>query len=59
MKSDFEVHDRGTTQELYLCRALARTIEQEINQYGNVIPHSVLVEYKKLKAFYESRDWTL
>ena len=57
--SDFEVHDRGTTQELYLCRALARAIEQELKQYGEVVPHSVLTEYKKLKAFYENNDWTL
>jgi len=59
VNSDFEVHQNGTIAEIRLCRALARSIEQVLTQYGEVIPHSVLVEYKRLKAFYESRNWSV
>lgn len=57
--SDFEVVERGTITELQLARNLARAIEQVTNQYGLVVPNSVMQEYYKLKAFYESQDRTL
>lgn len=54
--SDFEVIERGTIRELELSRNLARAIEQIVNQCGQVVPNSVMQEYYKLKAFYESQD---
>lgn len=57
--SDFEIHENGTLEEIRLCRALARSIEQVTKQYGKVVPDDVMVKYNRLKEFYESRDWTL
>lgn len=54
--SDFEVVERGTIRELELSRNLARSIEQIVNQYGQVVPQSVMQEYVKLKEHYESQD---
>jgi len=54
MKSnDFEVHSIGTTEELRLSRALAREIEAVVEQYGEVVPKSVLNRYYDLRAFYQ------
>jgi hypothetical protein len=54
MKSnDFEVHSIGTTEELRLSRALAREIEAVLEQYGKVIPNSVLNRYYDLRALYQ------
>jgi hypothetical protein len=50
--SDFETHPIGTTTEIKLSRQLAAAIEQELQQYGNVIPHSVHVAYNRLYEFY-------
>jgi hypothetical protein len=52
----FETHQAGTAEELALCRSLARSIEQVLFQYGNVVPQSVLVNYEKLKSFYERNN---
>jgi len=50
---DFEVHKIGHFEEIRLSRELACAIEQEIHQWGQVVPHSVHEAYKKLKAHYE------
>ena len=50
---DFEVHSIGTTEELRLSRALAREIESVLEQYGKVIPNSVLNRYYDLRALYQ------
>jgi hypothetical protein len=50
--SDFEVHEIGTAREIKLSRDLAREIEQVTEQYGNVIPQSVLNAYYKLREHY-------
>lgn len=52
---DFETHPRGTTTELQLSRELARAIEQEIQSYGNVVPHSVLAAYQRLNQYYQQQ----
>ena len=57
--SDFEVVERGTVRELELARSLARSIEEVVKQYGQVVPYSVMQEYNKLKAYYESNDRTI
>jgi hypothetical protein len=49
---DFEVCEIGTIREIQLSRALARAIDSELEQYGNVVPHSVLQAYLKLKDHY-------
>lgn len=46
--SDFETHPIGTSIEVSLSRALAREIEQVTKQYGNVVPHQVMLAYEKL-----------
>jgi hypothetical protein len=51
--SDFEVHERGTATELKLSRELANAIEQELQSYGQVIPHSVYQAYLRLNAHYQ------
>jgi predicted naringenin-chalcone synthase len=60
--SDFETHPVGTrfilddyAKEIQLSRALARAIEQELHQYGKVIPHSVLQAYNKLTEYYNKQ----
>ena len=53
MNKDFEVHPIGTTREISLSRSLARAIEQELKQYGQVVPHSVLKAYNKLLEHYK------
>lgn len=51
--SDFEVHSIGHFEEIRLSRALANAIEQELQAYGQVIPHSVMQAYLRLKEHYE------
>ncbi len=51
--NDFEVHQRGTAEELRRSRELANTIEQLIIQYGEgIVPHTILQKYKELKQMY-------
>ena len=50
---DFEVHERGHFEEIRLSRELARAIESELGQWGQVVPQSVLDAYNKLKLHYE------
>jgi hypothetical protein len=55
MMADFETHSIGTMRELQLSRALARSIEenlQRINQY-NVMPKEVILAYEELRQHYE------
>ena len=40
-------------QEIRLSRELARAIEQELNQYGKIIPPSIHTAYLKLVEHYE------
>lgn len=49
---DFEVHPIGTFGEIKLSRELAREIEQVTQQYGNVVPSSILNVYYKLREYY-------
>jgi hypothetical protein len=51
--SDFEVHNIGHFEEIKLSRELANAIEQELQAYGQVIPHSVMQAYLRLKKHYE------
>lgn len=50
--SDFEVHAIGTTKEIQLSRALAREIARITEQFGSVIPESVMTAYDKLAQHY-------
>jgi hypothetical protein len=50
--NDFEVHPRGTSEELRLSRELATEIQQSLDQYGQVIPNNVLQAYKRLYGQY-------
>jgi len=50
---DFEVHPRGTAEEIKLSRALANEIEQITHQYGDgIVPNSVFKAYKELTDYY-------
>ena len=52
--SDFETHARGTYAEIRQSRELANAIQQLMDQYGEgIIPHSILVPYKKLYQLYQ------
>ena len=51
MKSDFEVHDIGTYQEIKLSRALARAIEANLHLVP--IPNEILQAYLDLKTLYQ------
>jgi len=50
---DFEVHEIGSYTEIKLSRALARTIEQNLIQYGNVMPQDVIKAYHELQKHYQ------
>lgn len=53
MSKDFEVHDRGTAAELHASRELAREIQQSIEQWGEgIIPSNILQAYKRLYGQY-------
>ncbi len=39
-------------EEIKLSRELAKAIGQEIESYGQVVPHSVMVAYKNLLQHY-------
>ena len=53
MNGDFEVHERGTAEELRRSRDLVNAIEQLIIQYGEgIIPRSVLEKYKPLRQLH-------
>lgn len=51
--NDFEVHEMGSHTEIKLSRALARTIEQNLIQYGNVMPQDVINAYHELQKHYQ------
>jgi hypothetical protein len=51
--SDFEVHQIGSFTEIKLSRALARAIEQNLNQYGNVMPQDVINAFYELRKHYQ------
>lgn len=55
MVNDFETHPIGTAQEIKLSRDLARAIEQVIDQYGQVVPRSVVVHYNRLLEHYQKQ----
>ena len=50
--SDFEIHPKGTTKEIKLSRELAQTIQQQIEQNGEVIPENIRIAYNKLYGHY-------
>lgn len=53
MNGDFEVHDRGTAEELRRSRELVRAIEQLIIQYGEgIVPRTILEKYKPLRQLH-------
>lgn len=50
---DFEVHPRGTSEEIKASRALAKTLEQLTEQYGeNILASDVRNAYNKLRKVY-------
>jgi hypothetical protein len=53
--SDFEVHERGTIEELRLSRALCEAIRIEIEGYGQVVPSAVFTAYNRLVAHHETQ----
>lgn len=56
--SDFETCPRGTYEELRLSRKLASAIEEELQQYGNTMPVSVITAYHRLYEFYmKQMEW--
>ena len=59
MKDDFEVYPRGTLisylEEIRLSRELAKQIEQTTSQWGQVIPHEVMLAYNRLTKHYEQQ----
>ena len=55
MSVDFEVSPRGYAEEIRLSRALAHAIEQNLTQFGKVIPHDVYTAYIKLKNHYQAQ----
>mgnify|MGYP000005704655 FL=1 len=54
MMSDFEVLNRGTTEEIRLSRQLANEVDWVI-QSGGVLAVQIERAYKPLKAFYEKQ----
>lgn len=53
MITDFEVHNRGTADEIRLARKLVKAIDLEVKLYGEVVPRSVFNVYKELMEFYK------
>ncbi len=51
--NDFEVHEIGSYTEIKLSRALARTIEQNLIQFGKVMPQDVINAYHELQKHYQ------
>lgn len=51
--NDFEVHEPGSFTEIKLSRALAQTIEQNLIQFGNVMPQDVIIAYHELRKHYQ------
>lgn len=51
--NDFEVHEPGSFTEIKLSRALAQTIEQNLIQFGNVMPQDVIKAYHELRKHYQ------
>jgi len=52
MNGDFEVHERGTAEELRLARELVEAIRIEIEGYGDVVPWAVKQAYNRLYGHY-------
>lgn len=51
--SDFEVHPRGTAEEIKLSRELSNAIQQQIDTWGErIISHDILQAYKRLYGLY-------
>lgn len=53
--TDFEVHPIGYGEEIRLSRALARAIDENIQQYGQVVPNDVYNAFVKLKQHYQKQ----
>lgn len=51
--NDFELHEIGSHTEIKLSRALAKTIEQNLIQFGNVMPQDVIKAYHELQKHYQ------
>jgi hypothetical protein len=51
--NDFELHEIGSHTEIKLSRALAKTIEQNLIQFGNVMPQDVIKAYHELRKHYQ------
>lgn len=53
MNGDFEVHERGTAEELRRSRELVTAIDQLINQYGEgIVPRPILDKFMPLKKMH-------
>lgn len=53
MDGNFEVNPIGYAEEIRLSRALSRAIEQNLTQFGQVVPRDVYNAYLKLKEHYD------
>ena len=53
--SDFETHPNGTRFEISASRALAKEIDLLINQYGAVVPQTVLERFNELMEVYKKQ----
>lgn len=42
-------------EEIRLSRELAKAIEQELESFGQVVPHSVFVAYNRLKELHQKQ----
>jgi len=51
--NDFETHDIGTQKEIKLSRELSNAIDQQLLQYGLVVPEPVVRAWKKLQEHYK------
>jgi hypothetical protein len=58
MMSDFEVHERGTAQELRLLRELATILSEnhEHMQYMNCYPRPVRQKFAEVMQFYKEQQ---
>lgn len=50
--ADFETCPRGTMEEIRLSRELASAIQEELDSWGEVVPHSVRQAYNRLYGCY-------
>jgi hypothetical protein len=52
MQNDFEVHPRGTGEELRLSRELSNEIQKSLDWLGETLPVGVRQAHNRLYAYY-------